>query len=146
VLSAVLDGERPDGGVVGQAVAKKFHCIVQPCIALLLNHFRSLGDGLLHELARDLIRKSSISARNPVQRRAGDRAIRNQFPQAPCQVAHGTMVSLGSFTLGAGLDGLIDSLPSTSCMFRRFLPNGNARTRLHCLSKILAEMRELQTN
>ena len=50
VLAAVLDGECPDVGVVDQAVAEKFRCIVQPCVALLLNHFRSIGDGLLHEL------------------------------------------------------------------------------------------------
>jgi hypothetical protein len=50
VLAAVLDGERPDGGVVGQPVAEKFRCIVQPRVALLLNHFRSVGDGLLYEL------------------------------------------------------------------------------------------------
>ena len=50
VLAAVLYGERPDGGVVGHPVAEKFRCIVQPCVALLLNQFRSVGDGLLHEL------------------------------------------------------------------------------------------------
>src|SRR3989442_15931734 len=45
VLAAVLDGERPDGGVVGQPVAKKFGWIVQPCGALPLNHLRSLAPG-----------------------------------------------------------------------------------------------------
>src|SRR5580692_13037703 len=50
VLPAVLDGKRPDGGVVEQPVAEKFGGIVQPCVALLLDHFRSVGDGLLHEL------------------------------------------------------------------------------------------------
>jgi len=50
VLAAVLDGERPDAGVVGQPVAEKFRCIVQTRVALLLNHFRSVGDGFLHEL------------------------------------------------------------------------------------------------
>ena len=47
MLAAVLDGERPDGGVVGQPVPKKFRCIVQPRVALLLNHSRSVRDGLL---------------------------------------------------------------------------------------------------
>ncbi|PYU18519.1 MAG: hypothetical protein DMG32_26115 [Acidobacteria bacterium] len=37
-------------GVVGQPVPEKFRCFVQPRVALLLNHFRSVGDGLLHEL------------------------------------------------------------------------------------------------
>src|SRR6267143_5695388 len=50
VLAAVLDGEYPDGGVVGQPVAEKFRCMVQPRVALLLNHFCSVSDGLLHEL------------------------------------------------------------------------------------------------
>jgi hypothetical protein len=50
VLAAVLDGERLNVGVVGQPVAEKFRCIVQPRIALLLDHFRSVGDVLLHEL------------------------------------------------------------------------------------------------
>ena len=50
VLAAVLDGECPDVGVVDQAVAETFRCIVQPCVTLLLNRFRSVGDGLLHEL------------------------------------------------------------------------------------------------
>jgi len=49
VLAAVLDGERPDGGVVGQPIAEKLRSIVQPRVALLLNHFHSGGDGLLHE-------------------------------------------------------------------------------------------------
>src|SRR5580693_1947471 len=39
VLPAVLDGKRPDGGVVEQPVAEKFGGIVQPCVALLLDHF-----------------------------------------------------------------------------------------------------------
>jgi hypothetical protein len=47
VLAAVLDGERPDGGVVGPPVPEKFRCY---CPALLLNHFRSVRDSLLHEL------------------------------------------------------------------------------------------------
>src|SRR5580704_9943827 len=50
VLAAVLDGERPDGGVVDQPIAEKLRSIVQSCVALLLNHLRSGGDGLLHEL------------------------------------------------------------------------------------------------
>jgi hypothetical protein len=51
-----------------------------------------------------------------------------------------------------GLDGLIDSLLATQHaleMFRRSLPNGNARACLDRLSnrltKILAEIRKLQT-
>ena len=50
VFGAVLDGEGPNGRVVGQPVAKEFCCLVQPGIALLLNDFRAVGDGLLHEL------------------------------------------------------------------------------------------------
>ena len=50
VLAAVLDGERPDGGVVGQPVPEEFRCIVQPCVALFLNHLGSICDGLLHKL------------------------------------------------------------------------------------------------
>src|SRR4029077_21200790 len=50
VLAAVLDGAGPDGGDVGQPVTKKFRRIVQPRVALLLNHLRSVRDGLLHEL------------------------------------------------------------------------------------------------
>jgi hypothetical protein len=46
----VLDGERPDVGVVGQPIAEKLRSIVQPRVALLLNHFRSGGDRLLHEI------------------------------------------------------------------------------------------------
>jgi integrase len=55
--------------------------------------------------------------------------------------------------LRTGLDGLIDSLLATQHvmeMFRRSLPNGNARNRLLRLSKrlikILAEIRKLQTS
>jgi len=85
----------------GPAVAEKVRCIVQPCVALL-NHFRSVGDGLLHELddiglglekgtrriiafrrsrVRDLIRKSSVSGRNPVRRRGEDseQKVRSSF-------------------------------------------------------------------
>jgi len=50
MFRAVLDGEGPDVRVVGQSVAEKFRCIIQPCVALLLNHFRSVGNGLLQEL------------------------------------------------------------------------------------------------
>src|SRR5262249_25907712 len=50
VLAAVLDSKRPDGGVVGHAVAEEFRCFVQPCVTLLLNHFCSIGDGFLREL------------------------------------------------------------------------------------------------
>jgi hypothetical protein len=50
VLAAMLDGERPDGGVVGHSIAEKLRSLVQSRVALLLNHFRSGGDGLLHEL------------------------------------------------------------------------------------------------
>src|SRR5215470_1209405 len=50
MLGAVLDGKRPDGGVVGHPVAEEFGGIVQACVALLLNHFRAVGDGFLHEL------------------------------------------------------------------------------------------------
>jgi len=50
MLATVLDGKGPDIGVVGQPIAEKFRCLVQPCVALLLNYFRSVGDGLLHEL------------------------------------------------------------------------------------------------
>ena len=53
--------------------------------------------------------------------------------------------------LRKGLDGLIDSLLGTQHaleMFRRSLPNGNARTRLNRLTnrlkKILAEIRKLR--
>ena len=35
---------------MGQPIAEKLRSIVQPRVALLLNHFRSCGDGLLHEL------------------------------------------------------------------------------------------------
>jgi len=48
--AAVLDGERPDGGIVGEPVPKKHRRFVQPRVALLLNHLRSARDGLLHEL------------------------------------------------------------------------------------------------
>jgi hypothetical protein len=58
-----------------------------------------------------------------------------------------------SARLRAGLDGLIDSLLATQqlmLMFRRSLPKGNPRIRLHRLfnrlSKILTETRKLQTN
>src|SRR6266851_949403 len=50
VLAAVLNGECPDGGVVGQPVPEKLRCFVQSHVALLLNHFRSVCHGLLHEL------------------------------------------------------------------------------------------------
>ena len=50
VLAAVLYGERPDRGVVGHPIAEKLCSIVQPRVALLLNHFRSGGDGFLHKL------------------------------------------------------------------------------------------------
>ncbi len=50
MLAAVLDGEHPDGGVVGQPVPEEFRCFVQPRVALLLNHLRSVRDGLLNEL------------------------------------------------------------------------------------------------
>src|ERR1700675_1788203 len=43
-----LDCERPDGGVVRQPVSKEFRCLVQPRVTLLLNHLRSVRDGLLH--------------------------------------------------------------------------------------------------
>ncbi len=35
---------------MGHPVAEKFRGFVQPRVALLLNHFRSVRDGLLHEL------------------------------------------------------------------------------------------------
>ena len=35
---------------MGQPIAEKLRSIVQSCVALLLNHLRSGGDGLLHEL------------------------------------------------------------------------------------------------
>lgn len=47
VLATMLDGERPDGGIVGHLVTEKFRGIVQFCVALLLNHFRSIGDRVL---------------------------------------------------------------------------------------------------
>ena len=50
VLAAVLDGEHPDRGVVGQPVPKEFRGFVEPGVALLLNHVGSVGDCLLHEL------------------------------------------------------------------------------------------------
>ena len=50
MLAAVLDGERPDEGVVDQSVAEKFRCIIQPRVSQLLNHFRSIVDGFLYEL------------------------------------------------------------------------------------------------
>jgi hypothetical protein len=50
VLAAVPDGERSDVGVAGQPVPKNFCCIVQPRVALVLNHLRSVRDGLMHEL------------------------------------------------------------------------------------------------
>src|SRR2546430_16583401 len=50
MLTAVLNGECPDRGVVGQPVPEKFRCFVQSRVALMLNHFRSVRHGLLHEL------------------------------------------------------------------------------------------------
>jgi hypothetical protein len=50
VLGAVFNGKGPDGRVVGQPVPEEFRCFVQPRVALLLNHLRSVRDGLLHEL------------------------------------------------------------------------------------------------
>src|SRR5258706_14408716 len=50
VLAAVLNGEWPDGGVVGQPGPEKLRWFVQSHVALLLNHFRSVRHGLLHEL------------------------------------------------------------------------------------------------
>ena len=75
-----------------QPIAEKFRSIVQPRVALLLNHFRSIGDGFLHELddvgfglesvtrrivpspksGPRLIRQSSVSGRNPAQRHGED--------------------------------------------------------------------------
>ena len=37
-------------GVVGQPVPQKSRCIVQPRVALLLNHLRSVRDGLLQKI------------------------------------------------------------------------------------------------
>jgi hypothetical protein len=55
--------------------------------------------------------------------------------------------------LRAGLNGLIDSLQASQYaleMFRRSVPNGDKRTRLHRLAnrltKILAQIRKLQNN
>src|SRR5579863_9848089 len=50
VLAAVFDGEGPDGGVVGHAIAEKLGRFVQPGVTLLLNDFGAVGDGFLHEL------------------------------------------------------------------------------------------------
>jgi hypothetical protein len=50
VLAAVLDGGHPDRGVVRQSIPKRFRGIVQTRVALLLNHLRSVRDGLFHEL------------------------------------------------------------------------------------------------
>jgi hypothetical protein len=63
VLAAVLDGECPDVGVVDQAVAEKFRCMVQPPVTLLLNHFRSVGDRLLHELDQVSLGLESVTRR-----------------------------------------------------------------------------------
>jgi hypothetical protein len=63
VLAAVLNGERPDGGVVDHPVAKKLCCFVQPCVALLLNHFRSVRDGLLNELHHVSLGLESVARR-----------------------------------------------------------------------------------
>src|SRR5258708_6195716 len=49
VLAAVLDSDHPDVGVVGQPVPK-FRCFIQPRVALLLNHLRTVRNSLLHEL------------------------------------------------------------------------------------------------
>jgi hypothetical protein len=49
VFAAVLDGEGPDVGVVGEPFAK-FRCLVQSRVALLLDDLRPVGYGLLHEL------------------------------------------------------------------------------------------------
>jgi hypothetical protein len=51
MFASVLDGECPDVGAVGQLIAKELCCLVQPSVALLFNHFRSVSDGLLHELS-----------------------------------------------------------------------------------------------
>ena len=50
VFAAVLDGKRPHGGVVGHSVAEKLRCMVQPRVALLLNHSRPISHGLLNKL------------------------------------------------------------------------------------------------
>src|SRR4029077_9188976 len=63
VLAAVLDGERPDGGGAGQSVPKKFRSIVQPRVALLLNHSRSVRDGFLHKLHYVGLRLESVTRR-----------------------------------------------------------------------------------
>ena len=49
MLSAVLDGEHPYRGVVHHPAAESRR-FVEPRVALLLNHLRSIGDGPLHEL------------------------------------------------------------------------------------------------
>ena len=63
MLAAVLDRERPDVGVVGQPITEEFGCIVQPRITLLLNHLRSVGDGLLHKLDDVSLGLESITRR-----------------------------------------------------------------------------------
>ena len=50
VFPTVLDGERPNGGIVGEPVPKKLRRFVQPRVALLSNHLRPVRNGLLHEL------------------------------------------------------------------------------------------------
>src|SRR5437016_12843969 len=62
VLAAVLDGEHPDVGVVGQPFAK-FRCLIQPRVALLLNYLRSIGNGFLHELHHVGLGLESITRR-----------------------------------------------------------------------------------
>src|ERR1700733_6318364 len=63
VLAAVLDSKRPDTGVVGQPVAEKFRCIVQPRVTLLLNQFRSVRDRLLDELHHVTLRLENVTRR-----------------------------------------------------------------------------------
>jgi hypothetical protein len=100
VLAAVLDGGRPNGRVVGQPIAEKLRSIVQPRVALLSNHFRSGGDGLLHELDDVGFSLESLTRRivalaevgpdyeDPFQRQQGvwpqlARAYANSFVDSP---------------------------------------------------------------
>jgi hypothetical protein len=79
--------------------------------------------------------------------------LQREFQRARFQPRHlAPQPKTSSMTLRLGRDGLIDSLIVTQhlmLVFRRSLPNGNARSRLNRLAnrltKILAETRKLQT-
>jgi hypothetical protein len=64
VLAAVLDGEHPGLGVVDHPVPPRiFRNFVQPRVALLLNHVRSVRHRLLNQLHHIGFRLVSVSRR-----------------------------------------------------------------------------------